>query len=81
MSDTYKGSRLITTAGLTLTNGTYAGFVSGTTQVVTIAGSRIFGSTGSNASGITLNAVLGVIYPIRCQHIKPNTGHVTGFID
>jgi hypothetical protein len=81
MSDTYKGSRLITTTGLTLTNGTYAGFVSGTTQTVTIAGSRNFNSTGSNASGMTLTAVLGVIYPIRCQHIKPGSSNVTGFID
>jgi hypothetical protein len=81
MSDTYKGCRLITTAGLTLTNGTYAGFVSGTTQTVTVAGSRNFDSTGSIASGMTLTAVLGVIYPIRCQHIKPGTNNVTGFID
>jgi hypothetical protein len=81
MSDTYKGSRLITTAGLTLTNGTFTGFVSGTTQPVTIAGGRNFDSTGSRASGMTLTAVLGVIYPIKCQHIKPSTNNVTGFID
>lgn len=81
MSDTYKGSRLITTAGLTLSNGTFAGFVSGTTQTVTIAGSRNFDSSGSNASGMTLTAVLGIIYPIKCQHIKPALNNVTGFID
>jgi hypothetical protein len=81
MSDTYKGARLITTAGLTLTNGTFTGFVSGTTQTVTIAGARNFDSTGSNTSGMTLTAVLGVIYPIKCQHIKPALNNVTGFID
>ena len=81
MSDNYKGARTITTSGLTLTNGTFAGFIGTSTQNVTIAGARIFDNSGSNLAGITIAVSTGTIIPIKCQHIKPASGIVIGLID
>ncbi len=81
MSDSYRSARLITTAGLTLTTGTFNGLMSNISQTVTIGGNKLFNSTGSNVSGLTFTAAAGIVVPVRCQHIKPNTSNVIGFLD
>ena len=81
MSDSYRSARLITNAGLTLTTGTFNGLLSNVSQTVTIAGNKLFNSAGSNSSGLTFTAAAGMVVPIRCQHIKPATGNVVGFLD
>lgn len=88
MSDSYRSARQIGTAGLTLTTGTFNGFIATTaTQTITIAGAKITNSAGvqtstNGATGISFaNPVVGQYVPIRCTHIKPSAGYVIGVLD
>jgi hypothetical protein len=81
MSDTYKGVRLIGTGGLTLTSGSFSGFIATATETVKIAGARIYNASNSNLTGIDIPAQRGSLYPIRCQHIKPSSTAVIGLIE
>ena len=83
MSDSYRSARQIGTAGLTLTSGTFNGFIATqATQTITIAGSKITNVNGVQTSGITfVNPVVGQYVPIRCTHIKPSAGSVIGVLD
>ena len=81
MSDTYKGVRLINNTGLTLTSGSFSGFIATASENVKIAGARIYDASNSNLAGIDIPAQKGSLYPIRCQHIKPSSTPVIGLID
>ena len=87
MSDSYRSARQIGTAGLTLTSGTFNGFIATTSQTITVAGTKITNGAGVQtstnvAAGITfLNPVVGQYVPIRCTHIKPSAGYVIGVLD
>ena len=88
MSDSYRSARQIGTTGLTLSSGTFNGFIATqASQTITIAGNKITNSAGVQTStnvtaGITfVNPNVGVYVPIRCTHIRPSAGMVIGVLD
>ena len=82
MSDNYKGARTVTTAGLTLSAGNvFSGFLSSTgTTSVTVSGTRTYNLAGDSAS-VTMGVSMGIVVPLKGNHIKPVGGNAIIFFD
>lgn len=81
MSDSYKGARTVTTDGLTLSAGNvFSGFISATSQNVTISGTRTYDLSGANVP-VVIGTGIGIVVPIKANHIKPAGGNVIIFFD
>ena len=70
MADAYGIGFSITTAGYT---GMVSGFISNSTQVVNFVPIK-----GTNGATIGLTANPGVVYPLKCSHVKPATATIIG---
>jgi len=82
MSDSYKGARTVTTAGLTLSAGNvFSGFLASTsTTSVTVSGTRTYDLSGANVP-VVIGTGVGIPVPIKANHIKPAGGNVIIFFD
>lgn len=82
MSDSYKRVRRIGTAGLTLTEGTFSGFINPSgIQTITYAGVRHQDINGNYGGGITMTVNAGALVPIKCEYLRPATSYVLGLFD
>jgi|LauGreDrversion4_2_1035121.scaffolds.fasta_scaffold229274_4 hypothetical protein len=70
MADAYGIGFSITTAGYT---GMVSGFISNATQTVNIVPIK-----GTNGSTIGLTANAGILYPLKCKHVKPASSPIIG---
>lgn len=78
--DSYNGIRKITTAGLTLPNGNFIGFVNGTgSQEITIWGDLIYNGLTRSSAGITFNAAGNAYIPVNCTALKPASFDILGY--
>lgn len=78
----YNGVRKITTAGLTLPNGNFIGFINGTgSQQITIAGALIYNGLTRAASpdGITFNVAANAYVPVECSALRPASFDILGY--
>ncbi len=69
-ADSYGIGFSITTAGYT---GMVSGFISNTAQTVNFVPIK-----GTSGATIGLSANAGVLYPLKCKHIKPASGTIVG---
>ena len=80
MAEFYKKAIQIPITGL---SGSFIGFqnVGSTAQLINVIGSGVFNSTKVPAgTGITLQVNPGVIVPIACNQITPQSFSIIGFI-
>lgn len=70
MADAYGIAFSITTAGYT---GIVSGFISNTSQSVNFVPIK-----GTNGTTIALTATAGVLYPLKCSHVKPASATIIG---
>ena len=78
--DSYNGIRKITTAGLTLPNGNFIGFINGTgSQQITIGGALVYNGLTRAADGITFNVAANAYVPVECNVLKPASFDILGY--